>query len=173
LSDDVEALRWLSSPNIASVKLMRRLRHVLTPHEEIYDAGQGLGFSSTDLVSSAGVFVPGTVALGKNMHFKTTLHEVATAVWCLPPKDIPQESNIRHLEGEIHLSVDLEPSCACEFFNVEVGRVNNPEGTRIYGFLLSSTMLRCQPFDLFILNRNWMALGKNVPWNKPHQCRLE
>jgi hypothetical protein len=35
-------------------------------------------------------------------------------------KDVVQGPNVRHLEGEIHLSPDLQPSCDFQLFQIEV-----------------------------------------------------
>src|SRR5258708_1579582 len=51
---------------------------------------------------------------------KTVHHEVATATWWVPPKGVPQDTHFRHLEGEIHLHPDLQPSCSSQVFHVEV-----------------------------------------------------
>ena len=61
------------------------------------------------------VFVPGTP---KQAHIKTMLHEMGTATWW--ESDVRNEPNTRQLQGEIHLSSDLKPSCACKIFTVEV-----------------------------------------------------
>ncbi len=70
---------------------------------------------------------PGTMAHCKSSDLKTMTHEVATATWWSPPKDVPQQASIRHLEGEIHLSPDLQPSCCCKIFLIEVSCIIIPE----------------------------------------------
>jgi len=100
---------------------MRRLRHFVPTDEDSYEERKQLGF---DLAARQGgsypaaMFVPGTANVGKNLHLKTMLHQMGTAAWW--ESDVQNEPNTRHLEGEIHLSVDLEPSCACKIFIVEV-----------------------------------------------------
>lgn len=52
---------------------------------------------------------------------KTVLHEVDKAVWWVPAaNEVPQEPYVRHLDGEIHISEDLQPSCDCKIFHIEV-----------------------------------------------------
>jgi hypothetical protein len=51
---------------------------------------------------------------------KLVTHEVGRAKWWIPSKDAVQGPNVRHLEGEIHLSPDLQPSCDFQFFQIEV-----------------------------------------------------
>jgi len=48
-------------------------------------------------------------------------HEVGRAHWWLPSKDVSQSLNLKHLEGEIHLSPSLYPSCEFQFLQIEVG----------------------------------------------------
>jgi hypothetical protein len=47
-------------------------------------------------------------------------HEVGRANWWIPSKQTVQGPNTRHFEGEIHLSPDLQPSCAFPSFRIEV-----------------------------------------------------
>ena len=98
-------------PNIPSVRLIRRLRHFVSRAE---DERLIVG-SSPDPFA---MFIPGTTTIGKNLHTKTVLHEMGTAAWW--ELDGQNEPNTRLLQGEIHLSADLEPSCASEIFTVEV-----------------------------------------------------
>ena len=120
-SNDVETLETLCTPNIPSVGLMRRLRHIVPADEDerkqiVNDAiwtNAGLGCPGVPMT-----FVPSTARDGKDPHIKTMLHEMGTATWW--ESDVRNEPNTRHLQGEIHLSADLEPSCACRIFTVEV-----------------------------------------------------
>jgi hypothetical protein len=47
-------------------------------------------------------------------------HEVGRAKWWSPSKNVIQGPNAKHLEGEIHLSPDLQPSCDFQSFRIEV-----------------------------------------------------
>ena len=69
------------------------------------------GFSS---VVEVGTF---TVPTGK---MASVNHGVGRAQWWVPPNSFVQHPNIRHLEGEIHLSQSLPPSCDFQFFRVQV-----------------------------------------------------
>ena len=51
---------------------------------------------------------------------KWVSHEVGRAHWWLPSKDAHQTANVRHLEGEIHLSPSLHPNCDIPLFQIEV-----------------------------------------------------
>ncbi len=114
-SEDAEALQHLSTPKIQAVKLLRRLHHYFVPeYQDPFEESQA--YSSLPVA----FFNPGAAPLGKNTDLKIINHDVATAVWWLPSKDIRQETHIRHLEGEIHLSADLQPSCGCVIFSIEV-----------------------------------------------------
>ena len=105
----------LCSPSIPSVGLTRRLRHFTSPDED--DPNQVLSDRSVP-VDPFRTFVPSTAAVGKNFHTKTMLHEMGKAAWW--ELDVQNEPNTRQLQGEIHLSPDLEPSCTCKIFTVEV-----------------------------------------------------
>jgi len=63
--------------------------------------------------SSAHVMVP-------TSDVNLVTHEVGRANWWTPPKNIVQGPNVRHLEGEIHLNPDLQPSCDFQSFRIEV-----------------------------------------------------
>ena len=111
----------LCTPNIPSVGLMRRLRHFVPADEDQREQNvnnaiwtdAGLGTRG----SPGTIIVPSTVGDGKN-YIKTMLHEMGKAAWW--ESGVRNEPNTRDLQGEIHLSADLEPSCACKIFTVEV-----------------------------------------------------
>jgi len=100
---------------------MRRVHHFVPRINDPYEENQGM-----ELIPSNGhpgaMFVPGTAAIGESTDLKTVSHEASIAVWWTPAKDVSQGTFLRHLEGEIHLSADLQPSCACEIFRVEASR---------------------------------------------------
>ncbi|TFK44167.1 hypothetical protein BDQ12DRAFT_640627 [Crucibulum laeve] len=50
---------------------------------------------------------------------KEEVEQVANAVWWIPPKDVPQETNTRRLQGEIHLPKDLPATCGFMLFFIE------------------------------------------------------
>jgi len=110
----------LGTPNIPSVRLMRRLRHFVPADEDQREqnvnnamwTNAGLGIPG----SPGTIIVPSTVGDGKGI--KTMLHEMGKAAWW--ESVVRNDPNTRHLQGEIHLSADLEPSCACKIFTVEV-----------------------------------------------------
>jgi len=65
--------------------------------------------------------VPSVTIAGKTSDFAVVGHELGTARWRVPPdENVPQESHVRHLEGELHLKEDPQPSCACQIFYIEV-----------------------------------------------------
>ena len=60
---------------------------------------------------------PANVSTGKMTSVK---HEVGRAQWWIPSESVVQHPNVRHLEGEIHLSQSLPPTCDSQFFRVQV-----------------------------------------------------
>jgi len=58
---------------------------------------------------------------GKSGSLKSIEHEVGIAKWWAPPKGELHETYVRHVEGEIHLDSELQPSSSCPLFLVEVG----------------------------------------------------
>lgn len=55
------------------------------------------------------------------------VNSVGTALWWRPPKsNQPEDQNMRWLEGEIHLSSSLQPSCDHPRFIIEVSKNNHP-----------------------------------------------
>ena len=71
--------------------------------------------------SSSCIIPPAGDSLGRAGSLNTIEHEIGAAVWWVPPKDVLQDTYVRHLEGEIHLESDLQPSSSCPLFLVEVG----------------------------------------------------
>lgn len=120
-SEDAEALQHLSMPETPVVKLLRCLQHYFVPeYQDSSNYEECLAFPNSHSGAPLGYFNPGAASLGKNTDLKVLKHDVATAVWWLPSKEIEQQAHIRHLEGEIHLSSDLQPSCGCAIFSIEV-----------------------------------------------------
>ncbi|CAA7259363.1 unnamed protein product [Cyclocybe aegerita] len=126
-SQDSQALKALSKPKAPYLRLVRRIRHMTLPGANgtsLIQDPRGIspvqGTSSFGMVPSIQGILPPTIGdTGKGAEMKTAVHEIAVANWWLPPKDVPQQTHIRHLEGEIHLSEDLQPSCACTIFSIE------------------------------------------------------
>ena len=111
-------------PKSPYVRLMRRLQH-FSPHGGTTVEGkqQNELFAFREEKSSPHSWIvpPAGDSLGKARTLNTIEHEISVAVWWVPPKDILQETYVRHLEGEIHLQSDLQPSSSCPLFLVEVG----------------------------------------------------
>ena len=128
-SDDTEALDLLSSPNSPNIRLTRRLYH-FTPQGSYEgalisddDKSTAMGMGSTFGPSVMGTQMIPPAARGDSWErckLNAVTHEVCNGVWWVPPKDVAQESYTRHLEGEIHLASDLQPSCSCSIFSIEV-----------------------------------------------------
>jgi len=139
-SDDVGLLDYLARPDTPVVRLMRRVRHFTTETRE------------TRMSDHYGPLSPrptGLATFSDKEALKTVLHEVDTAVWWVPAaNEVPQGPYARHLDGEIHISEDLQPSCDCKIFHIEVSHssdVNNLIPNRIL-IVYNSTLLRCFPF---------------------------
>ena len=131
------------------VRLMRRVHHFVPRINDPYEENQGM-----ELIPSNGhpgaMFVPGTAAIGESTDLKTVSHEASIAVWWTPAKDVSQGTFLRHLEGEIHLSADLQPSCACEIFRVEASWffIEHIKKNSVADFCITCSMLwNCFPFD--------------------------
>ncbi|KDR67027.1 hypothetical protein GALMADRAFT_147458 [Galerina marginata CBS 339.88] len=85
-SEDTEALKVLADRKSPHVRLVRRLR-TFRPHA----------------ASTATTLSPESM-------FNANRQEISRAVWQVPSGNVVQTRNIRHLEGEIQLPVDLMPS---------------------------------------------------------------
>jgi hypothetical protein len=109
-SDGVEVVHLLSSTE-PTVRLLRRVRHPVRDYET---PGPETGIPSNPVNSSwAHVMVPSS-------DMKLVAHEVGSTKWWSPSKEVVQGPNVKYLEGEIHLSPDLQPSCDFQLFQVEV-----------------------------------------------------
>lgn len=115
-SDNEEAVRLLASPQAPIVRLVRRIRHKETRANSA-ELLVLLGYSGLEDV--------GTHSKLPALTGELTLvsHEVGRAHWWLPAKSAGQSPNVRNLEGEIHLSSSLPPSCDFQFFQVEVSSI--------------------------------------------------
>ena len=110
-SDTVEVEQLLSSTGMPTVRLLRRVWHPLVELENPSpEKGVSIGTFNT---SWAYIMVP-------TSDMKLITDEVGRANWWTPPKNIVQGPNAKHLEGEIHLSPDLQPSCDFQSFRIEV-----------------------------------------------------
>jgi hypothetical protein len=94
------------------VRLLRRVRHPDTGHEKAAP-DEGVGGLQMSNTSWAHTLAP-------ILDMKLVTHEVGRANWWIPSKDVVRGPNVRHLEGEIHLSPDLQPSCDFPLFHIEV-----------------------------------------------------
>ena len=132
-SADGEALRSLSAPKVPVVKLLRHLRYFKpNPHGAFVDDSRysGFGFDTGPSRVWSGTSV------GKTEDFEVVGHELGTARWWVPPDvDVPQDFHVRHLEGELHLRVDLQPNCTSEIFSIEVSGLVSTSRSEHYKFL--------------------------------------
>jgi len=103
------------------VKLLRRLRFFEPNRDNPYaEDHQSLGYD-TNFSTFSRVVVPSVATVGKTSNLAVVGHELGTARWRVSLNDdVPQESHVRHLEGELHLRMDLQPSCTCQIFFIEV-----------------------------------------------------
>ena len=101
---------------------MRRITHIEQVVTDQDDANTTLGFGTSFALATPLVVAPhaSMKTLDQSSTLKSVFHEVAMAVWWVPPKDVPQQTHVRFLEGEIHLDWGLQPSCTCHIFSVEV-----------------------------------------------------
>jgi len=111
-SDSIEVERLLSGTERPTVRLLRRVWHPMVELENPTPEQSAIG-SNVMNTSWAYIMVP-------TSDLKLVTHEVERATWWIPPKNAVQSSNARHLEGEIHLSPDLQPSCDFQSFRIEV-----------------------------------------------------
>jgi len=101
----------LSSTEGPSVRLLRRVWHPLVELEKpTPDASLSALVGNT---TWAYIMVP-------TSEMKLVTHEIGRANWWAPSKNVIQSPNAKHLEGEIHLSPDLQPSCDFQSFRIEV-----------------------------------------------------
>jgi len=179
-SDDAEALDYLSSPKVPYVRLIRHLRY-LSP-----DGGKDDALTSDDSELSlmghgcalGTDFAPPMVIPTFGDDLKTVVHEMTHAVWWVPSKDVSQGTYVRHLEGEIHLAPDLQPSCACSIFSVEYFvemlpfNSTYPEQETLRGnnSRSNSQTLISHPVEITTLHR----LGEPVPsaFSEPPKTRI-
>lgn len=91
-SNDLQALDLLAKPKPIAVRLTRCVQHPK-------DAGQSASLN------------------GAVVEDKT---EVVKAVWWFNPEAEDVGAQVRHLEGEIHLEKELQPSCDFSLFKVSV-----------------------------------------------------
>ncbi|KAF8165752.1 hypothetical protein B0H34DRAFT_794105 [Crassisporium funariophilum] len=118
-SDDATALDTLTSSTAPYVRLVRRLKY-FCPQGGI----AGSAVQDSNLGTAGGAYCEGIMPVavdpsGKGSSLISSVHEVSVGVWRLPPKDVLQQTYIRHLEGEIHIHPDMQPSCICTIFSIE------------------------------------------------------
>ncbi len=112
-SDIVEVEQLLSDTERPTVRLLRRVWHPMVEFENPTPDQGTTGAGSTMNTTWAYIVVP-------TSDMKLVTDEVGRANWWTPPKNVVQVPNARHLEGEIHLSPDLQPSCDFQSFRIEV-----------------------------------------------------
>jgi hypothetical protein len=106
---------------------MRRLQY-FSPHGGTNVEGkQGNEvFAGAEVSPFSYINPPAEDGKGKGGSLNTIEHETGVTAWWVPPKDVLQDPYVRHLEGEIHLQSDLQPSSSCPLFLVEVGSTTSP-----------------------------------------------
>lgn len=131
MGDDVEALNVMGSPNAPCVRLVRRLRHFCPKGGDSVSESDTAGntvsnpeFGSSVTNAWYAILPAATGPSGKGSSLKTIVSDMGGAVWWKPPKDAPSELYASHLDGEIHLPVDMQPSCAGPLFQIEVRAVS-------------------------------------------------
>ena len=127
-------------PKSPYVRLMRRLQH-FSPHGSTNVEGMPEYELSAFPERSPLSFIipPAGDSSGKASSLNTIEHEISVATWWVPPKDVLQETYVRHLEGEIHLQSDLQPSSSCPLFLVEVS------ATTLFFHMLKWTHIHFHP----------------------------
>jgi hypothetical protein len=110
-----------ANPKAPNLRLLRRIQ---------YPTGE---FNRPLAEQAAGIEVhisygmsPGITTVPTSTETKSVNHRVGRAQWWVPSKDVIQSPNVRYLEGEIHLSATLPPSCDLETFRVEVRSPPSP-----------------------------------------------
>ena len=104
---------------------MRGLQHFSPPGSTSREGKQDSElFAGREDPSSPYTWIvpPAGDSSGKAGSLKSINNEMGVAKWWVPPtKGVLQDTYVRHLEGEIHLESDLQPSSSCPLFLVEVG----------------------------------------------------
>jgi hypothetical protein len=95
-----------------TLRLLRRVRH---PESMDTEHSPEPGIHAYNIKN-----ISWTYAVVATSDMKLVTHEVGLANWWIPSKDVVQGPNTRLLEGEIHLSPDLQPSCDFQSFRIEV-----------------------------------------------------
>ena len=129
-SDGVEVENLLPSTGSPTVRLLRRLWHPTT--------WQG---DSTPNTAGYISLTSWTYAMGPASDMNLVTHEVGRANWWIPSKEVAQSPNVRHFEGEIHLSPELQPSCDFQHFRIEVPNFPLSDKDEINLF---PTIVRCR-----------------------------
>ncbi|TFK28967.1 hypothetical protein FA15DRAFT_611102 [Coprinopsis marcescibilis] len=127
---NASVLKHVASPQNPCVTLSRLIRYCqeastsskhsvlddkYDPKEQVFEYASPF----TDLRTTATSFGdhPGSVVHPTSN--STHKDIIGKAVWWVPPNDVPQGPNLRHLEGEIHLPSDLQPSCGFAPFSIQ------------------------------------------------------
>ena len=114
-SEDETVVRLLSDQRAPTLRLLRCIEHpTVGEHTQtVSEHSAGLGMFGTYGLQIGTMDVP----TGK---MTSVDREVGRAQWWVPSKTVAQHSNVRHLEGEIHLSQSLPPTCDFRLFRVQV-----------------------------------------------------
>ena len=111
--EDETVVQSLSDQRAPTLRLLRWIQHPLV----------GEHSNPTFEEQSASLFNRYKFQAGPMMNLgqsTSVYHEVGCARWWVPSERVIQLPNVRHLEGEIHLSQSLHPSCDFRFFRVQV-----------------------------------------------------
>ena len=116
--EDETAVQLLSNQRAPTLRLLRCIQHPIVgeharPPFAQHSAGLGMLGARYSLVQVGTVNVP----TGK---MTSVSHVVGRAQWWVPSESVVQHPNVRRLEGEIHLSQSLPPSCDFRSFRVQV-----------------------------------------------------
>jgi len=172
-SSSSEAIDIVSKTDIPRVRLRRHIRYFgpsdtrwggsgksgnASPFEE--QNAMGMGLSGEPSTPFQGQLPDATARSGKGRgDFATLDKEVGTCLWQAPENTQPRAWEVGdekvnlsgrvYLGGKIPLAYDMQPSCACPIFCVEVCLALNSK--QMDGFLtdgLDSILLNCYPSKL-------------------------
>ena len=114
-SEDETVVRMLLNQRAPTLRLLRCIQHPVVGEHAKPTSEQS---PNSGMFGSYGVFqVMISVSTGEMTSIN---HEVGRAQWWVPSKGVLQRPNVRHLEGEIHLSRSLPPNCDSRLFRVQV-----------------------------------------------------
>ena len=133
-SEDETVVQIISSQKAPTLRLLRCIQHPIVGENTKLKPEQGFGlgmFGAYQTVIQVGAM---NVPTGQ---MTSVYHEVGRAQWWVPPESVIQHPNVRHLEGEIHLSQSLHPTCDFRFFQVQVCSFRfNDRTTNLFSLVL-------------------------------------